>query len=69
MWAVPATGGSGTPVAALQGTYGRLRTVAVGPDGWLWVTTSNHDGAGTNPGNGTWTPFPPDRIIRIPPVP
>ncbi|MGI5156349.1 PQQ-dependent sugar dehydrogenase [Microbispora sp. CA-102843] len=62
LWTVPAAGGgAGTPVAELQGTYGRLRTVAVGPDGWLWVATSNRDGRGT-PVLGD------DRIIRIPPA-
>ncbi len=30
----------------LQGTYGRIRTVRVGPDGFLYVTTSNTDGRG-----------------------
>jgi glucose/arabinose dehydrogenase len=63
LWAVPLTaaGGAGTPVAELQGQFGRLRTVVVGPDGWLWVTTSNRDGRGS-PAQSD------DRILRFPPV-
>ncbi|MFI7702675.1 PQQ-dependent sugar dehydrogenase [Nonomuraea sp. NPDC049480] len=62
LWTVPVTsgGGAGTPVAELR-TYGRLRAVAVGPDGWLWVTTSNRDGRGSPVAAD-------DRIIRIPPT-
>jgi glucose/arabinose dehydrogenase len=63
LWTVPltASGGAGTPVAELQGQFGRLRTVVVGPDGWLWVTTSNRDGRGS--------PVPSDdRILRFPPM-
>ena len=62
LWNVPLTGtGSvGTPTAELVGTYGRLRTVEYGPDGWLWVTTSNRDGRGTPAGSD-------DRILRFPP--
>jgi glucose/arabinose dehydrogenase len=63
LWTVPLTGagGAGTPAAELQGAYGRLRTVAVGPDGWLWLATSNRDGRGTPVAAD-------DRIIRIPPA-
>jgi glucose/arabinose dehydrogenase len=63
LWTVPltASGGAGTPVAELQGQFGRLRTVAVGPDGWLWVTTSNRDGRG-NPAPSD------DRVLRFPPM-
>jgi hypothetical protein len=63
LWVVPLTGdgGAGTPIAELQGTYGRLRTVEAGPDGWLWVATSNRDGRGS--------PAPTDdRILRFPPT-
>jgi glucose/arabinose dehydrogenase len=63
LWTVPltASGGAGTPVAELQGQFGRLRTVALGPDGWLWVTTSNRDGRGN--------PAPTDdRVLRFPPI-
>ncbi|MQA85022.1 MAG: PQQ-dependent sugar dehydrogenase [Streptosporangiales bacterium] len=63
LWQVPLTedGGAGTPTAVLDGAYGRLRTVAVGPDGWLWVMTSNRDGRGS--------PVPDDdRVIRFPPA-
>jgi glucose/arabinose dehydrogenase len=60
LWTVPLDGGkAGTPVAQLQGAYGRLRTVAVAPDGALWMTTSNTDGRG-NRRSGD------DRIVRFP---
>lgn len=41
-------------------TYGRLREVVVGPDGMLYITTSNRDGRGT-PNTDD------DKIIRINP--
>lgn len=61
LWTVPLTnaGAAGTPVAVLQGTYGRLRTVETAPDGSLWVTTSNRDGRG-RPAAAD------DRVIRFP---
>jgi glucose/arabinose dehydrogenase len=40
--------------------YGRIRNVTQGPDGYLYVTTSNHDGRG-EPGRGD------DQILRIVP--
>jgi glucose/arabinose dehydrogenase len=62
LWLVPLTGdgGVGTPTVELQGTFGRLRTVILGPDGYLWVTTSNRDGRGTPAASD-------DRVIRFPP--
>ncbi|WP_432505593.1 PQQ-dependent sugar dehydrogenase [Kineococcus arenarius] len=43
LWRVPLNpdGPTGTPTAHLEGVLGRLRTVAVGPDGSLWILTSN----------------------------
>lgn len=42
LWTVPVAGGeAGDPVAVLESEFGRIRTVELGPDGWLWVTTSN----------------------------
>jgi glucose/arabinose dehydrogenase len=46
--------------AQLEGEYGRLRTVVEGPDGALYVLTSNRDGRGS-PEDGD------DRILRITP--
>jgi hypothetical protein len=61
LWSVPldGAGGAGTPVALLQGRYGRLRTVERAPDGSLWIATSNRDGRGTPAAAD-------DRVIRFP---
>jgi glucose/arabinose dehydrogenase len=63
LWSVPldGAGGAGTPVALLQGRYGRLRTVERAPDGSLWIATSNRDGRGTPSADD-------DRVIRFPAV-
>ncbi|MCT7970881.1 PQQ-dependent sugar dehydrogenase [Laspinema olomoucense] len=42
----------------LQGEYGRLREAIMGPDGELYITTSNCDGRGGCPPDG-------DKILRI----
>ena len=42
LWRVPlADGDTGEPERLLDGVYGRLRDVAVAPDGRLWLLTSN----------------------------
>jgi glucose/arabinose dehydrogenase len=64
LWQVPLNGSGGTagpPSAVLQSTYGRLRTVAVDPQGRLWVMTSNRDGRGTPTATD-------DRIVGFPPA-
>jgi glucose/arabinose dehydrogenase len=47
LWRIDVTGQRArAPEDFFVGAYGRLRTVAVAPDGRLWVTTSNRDGRG-----------------------
>lgn len=59
LWQVPIPGGrAGTPRAWFAGDFGRLRTVALAPDGSLWLTTSNRDGRGS-PRAGD------DKVIRL----
>jgi glucose/arabinose dehydrogenase len=60
LWEIPMNGTTpGQPRAWFTGTYGRLRTVAVAPDGQsLWLMTDNTDGRGT-PKNGD------DHIYRV----
>ena len=60
LYALPldSTGRTGPPADHLAGAYGRLRTVVAGPDGALWLTTSNKDGRGKPTAQD-------DRVIRI----
>ena len=47
LWRIDVTGPRARdPRDFFVGTYGRMRTVVVAPDGRLWVTTSNRDGRG-----------------------
>jgi len=55
-----ADGQSAEVTALLQGAYGRLRDVVTGPDGALYVTTSNRDGRGSPATDD-------DRILRVVP--
>ncbi|MGX1808085.1 PQQ-dependent sugar dehydrogenase [Nocardia sp. NPDC055321] len=60
LWAVPLTDGrTGEPRAWFDDRYGRLRAVAVAPDGALWLGTSNHDGRGDARAGD-------DRLLRFP---
>jgi glucose/arabinose dehydrogenase len=62
LWRLPVTpDGLGEPQSVLDGTFGRLRSVAVAPDGALWLTTSNRDGRG-DPSRTD------DRVVRFAPV-
>ena len=61
LWRIDVEGDrASAPTAYFVGDYGRMRTVAVAPDGMLWLTTSNKDGRGT-PSAGD------DRILLIRP--
>jgi glucose/arabinose dehydrogenase len=62
LWALPldSQGLPGPPLSLLDHAYGRLRTVVAAPDGALWLTTSNRDGAGRPVAAD-------DRVIRIVP--
>jgi glucose/arabinose dehydrogenase len=64
LWRVPldGSGQTGSPQRLLQGTYGRLRTVVLAPDGRLWLVTSNTFRGTPRAGD--------DRIIalRLPPL-
>lgn len=49
LWAVypDASGTTATATEWFAGSYGRIRDVAAGPDGTLWMITSNTDGRGS----------------------
>ncbi len=52
------------PQATIVNEFGRLRSVAMAPDGMLWVTTSNRDGRCTEE-RGCAANEADDRIIRF----
>lgn len=53
-------GSVGSIIAHFRGTFGRLRAIQIGPDGFLYVTTSNTDGRGESR-------LGDDKIIKINP--
>ena len=59
LWEIPLTrDGTASPRDWFVGSFGRIRTVTVAPDGNLWLTTSNRDGRGN--------PAPQDdRILEV----
>ena len=60
LWRIPLddNGDTETPERLLEGTYGRLRTVVRGPDGQLWLVTSNTFRGEPRPGD--------DRVLILP---
>lgn len=61
LWRIALDGDrSRKPKAFFVGDYGRMRTIAVAPDGTLWLTTSNTDGRGV-PNDGD------DQILQLQP--
>jgi glucose/arabinose dehydrogenase len=60
LWAIYVNeqGGYADPVAWFTGDYGRIRDVAPGPGGSLWMLTNNTDGRGS-PRDGD------DRIVQV----
>lgn len=59
LWQVPLRGTTaGKPRAFLTGELGRLRSIALAPDGSLWVGTSNTDGR-ADPSRSD------DRLVRV----
>jgi glucose/arabinose dehydrogenase len=58
LWAIYPGPESVEAVSWFEGTYGRLRDVAPGPNGTLWVLTNNTDGRGS-PRQGD------DRLLQI----
>lgn len=57
--------GFGEPQALLEGEFGRLRAVHAGPDGELYVLTSNTDGRGEPMRETPDGPLVDDRMLRV----
>lgn len=60
LWRIPLDGSkvAGEPSVALEGSYGRLRTVMAAGGDRLWLATSNTDGKGSPEGGD-------DRILLL----
>src|SRR5690606_12777685 len=46
LYQLPLAAGGSNLTAHFVGQLGRLRTVTIGPDGWLYLLTNNTDGRG-----------------------